>query len=92
MDQTNVLPFAARKELPKQASPAARMNNLMSVCGFRTQAELINNAITMLEWAVETVQRGNQVAAFNEASKSYEVVDMPVLQKVAAGMSARAPK
>lgn len=84
MDQTNVVQFAAgNRNVRKQASPAARMQDLMQACGFRTQEELINNALTMFAWAVETVQRGNQVASFNEAAKTYEVVAMPALQGIA---------
>lgn len=89
MDQTNVVQFAAgNRKFPKQVGPAARMQDLMSACGFRTQEELINNALTMFAWAVETVQRGNQVASFNEAAMKYEVVAMPALRTVAERASA----
>jgi hypothetical protein len=93
MDQTNVIPFATQgKDLPTQISPDARMRELMSACGFRTREELINNAITMFEWAVQTVQQGNQVASFNEAAKSYVVVNMPALHVVAEKVSSTEAK
>lgn len=73
----------SRLQVEVSAEQLAHIQALMSVCGFRTQKELINNAITMFEWAVEEVQRGNAVASFNKAGNTYEVLGMPALKAAA---------
>jgi hypothetical protein len=45
--------------------------------------ELVNNAFTILEWAVDETKAGNEIAAVNEGEEVYRVLVMPVLQRVA---------
>ena len=50
----------------------------------KTDQELIDNAITMLQWGVEQVRRKRQVASLDAESKSYRVLQMPALRHAAA--------
>jgi hypothetical protein len=45
-----------------------------------TDQELLDNAITMLQWGIEQVRQERQVASFDARSKSYRVLQMPALQ------------
>lgn len=74
---------SSRLQIEVSPPQLAHIQALMSVCDFRTQKELINNALTLFEWAVEEVQRGNDVAAFNRDNNSYEVLRMPALKTAA---------
>jgi hypothetical protein len=54
--------------------------------------DLVNNALTILEWAVEEIKKGNEVATINERDSQYNVLLNPLLQRVAALRSARNEK
>lgn len=56
---------------------------LQSDTGSESMKELINNALTMLEWAVKEVKAGNEIAAVNEDDKIYRVFITPLLERVA---------
>jgi hypothetical protein len=45
--------------------------------------DLVNNALTLLEWAVDETAKGNEIAALNEDDTNYRVLVMPLLQHVA---------
>lgn len=60
-------------------SQVATLENLMVVCGLDTRKDLVNNSLTLLEWAVEQVRLGKEVAALNREEKSYEILRMPAL-------------
>ena len=42
------------------------LEELMKVCGVSTKKELFNNALTLLEWAVREVRKGNSIASVND--------------------------
>jgi hypothetical protein len=44
---------------------------------------LMNNALSIFEWCVEETKRGNEIAAVNEAEKTYRVLITPLLQSLA---------
>ena len=44
--------------------------------------DLVNNAFTVLEWAVEETKAGNEIAAVNEKEQVYRVLAMPILRRV----------
>ena len=48
-----------------------------------TDQELLDNAMTMLQWGVEQVRQKRQVASFDAERKSYRVLQMPALQNAA---------
>jgi hypothetical protein len=45
--------------------------------------DLVNNALTLLEWAVDETAKGNEIAAVNEDETTYRVLVTPLLQHVA---------
>jgi hypothetical protein len=59
-----------------------------------TDQDLLDNAITMLQWGVEQVRQKRQVASFDAGTKSYRVLQMPALQHAHApiAMAASARK
>lgn len=64
----------------------ARIQELKDLQGeTRTDSmkELVNTALTMLEWAVKEVGNGNEIAAINEDEKAYRVFITPLLERVA---------
>ncbi len=66
--------------------PEERVNELKSLqtqTNSETMKELFNSALTMLEWAIEEVKHGNEIAAVNEEAKMYRVFVTPALERVA---------
>ena len=59
------------------------LKQLKEETGSETLKELFNNALTMLEWAVEEIKAGNEIAAVNEQEKVYRVFVTPLLERVA---------
>ena len=56
---------------------------LMKRTGIRTKKDLINNALTIFEWAVNERARGRIIASVDEEEKKYKEILMPVLEHVA---------
>jgi hypothetical protein len=48
-----------------------------------TMKDLVNNAFTILEWAVDETKAGNEIAAVNESDQVYRVLITPILQRAA---------
>jgi hypothetical protein len=51
--------------------------------GASSMKDLINHALSMLEWAVDETAKGNEIAAVNEDQSAYRVLVTPLLQHVA---------
>ena len=66
------------------------LEELMRVCDIATKKELFNNALTLLEWAVREVRKGNSIASVNEEEERYRHLEMPVLSNAAARSLVRA--
>ena len=61
----------------------ASFNELKDRTGASTMKDLINNALTILEWLVNETAHGNDIAAVNESGTAYRVLITPLLQHVA---------
>lgn len=56
---------------------------LMAEADLETYKELFNNALTLLEWAIEEVKAGRDLASVDEGQESYRALVMPILKRVA---------
>ena len=59
------------------------LKRFLNVTGTETMKDLVNNAFTLLEWAVDETKAGNEIAAVNEDEQVYRVLVTPILQRVA---------
>jgi len=48
-----------------------------------TKKDLINNAITLLKWAVRQRQQGRVLCSYSESGGILRELEMPILQRVA---------
>jgi hypothetical protein len=55
---------------------------MMQKCNVGTRKELINNALTILEWAIEETEQGNDVVAIDREEKQFFALRMPILNSV----------
>jgi hypothetical protein len=58
------------------------LKQLQGDTGAESMKELVNNAFTILEWAVNEIKNGNEIAAVSEKDKTYRVLVMPLLQRI----------
>lgn len=59
------------------------LERLMRSCDIATKKELMNNALTLLEWAVGEVVKGNIIISLNERENRYRELQMPIFFNVA---------
>jgi hypothetical protein len=65
------------------------LDRLMAFCHLKTRKALFDNAIMLLEWAVQEVRAGNEIASYNRSSDHVEAVRFPVLDNAARRAKAR---
>jgi len=76
-------PEKVRVQFDLAPTQVAALEELMTICGLDTRKDLVNNALTLLEWAVTQVRAGKEIAALSKAEKNYEVLRMPALMAAA---------
>jgi hypothetical protein len=59
------------------------LKDLQAAAGAENMKELVNNALTILEWAIKEVKNGNEIAAVNENDQVYRVLITPLLERAA---------
>lgn len=59
------------------------LKELQAETSSETIKELINNALSMLEWAVNEVKAGNEIAAVDENERVRRIIVTPLLTRVA---------
>ena len=64
-------------EMPKEN--ADRLEELAEQ-GRVTKKEIISNALTLFEWAIEEVQRGRIIASVDEEGERYKEIVLPLLK------------
>jgi hypothetical protein len=67
-------------------SQVEALENLMTVCALDTRKDLVNNAITLLEWAVGQVKLGKEIVSLDREERSYEVLRTPALMAAARSL------
>ncbi|EPR7090088.1 hypothetical protein ACU79H_004286 [Vibrio fluvialis] len=58
------------------------LEEMMLKCGVSTRKELFNNALTILEWAIEESEMGHEVASIDRTDKQFFALRMPILTEV----------
>ncbi|MFZ5453219.1 MAG: hypothetical protein ACOZF2_15275 [Thermodesulfobacteriota bacterium] len=58
------------------------LEELMKKVGIKTKKDLLNNALTLLEWAVNERKAGRIIASIDEEEQKYKEVIMPILSNV----------
>jgi hypothetical protein len=67
------------------------LQSLKQSSGLKTDEELFNNALSILDWAVQEVQKGHIIASVDEAGKTYTELRMQVLKHVASAEAPTSP-
>lgn len=68
-------------DLPEER--LAELQKLMDLCGLTSRKDLFNNALTLMEWAVQERAQGRRIASVSTDEKSYRELQMPSLMHAA---------
>lgn len=74
----------ARIQLEIPEEKLRELEALMEKCGIKTKKELINNALTLLDWAVNEKRTGRIIASFDQEKDTVREIVMPILSSSAA--------
>jgi hypothetical protein len=77
-DLDSSAPVRIQFELSQEG--AKELDDLLRITGVRTKKDLVNNALTLLKWAVKETRNGNMIAAVDDKKQTYKELAMPVLQ------------
>lgn len=67
-------------ELPEDK--VKQIEALMEESGLKTKKDYINNALTLLEWAMREVKSGGAIASVDEREKRYKEILLPALENI----------
>jgi hypothetical protein len=73
---------AARLQFELSHEKLDEFDRLQMEGGFETRKELLNNALTLLGWAMRHVKDGHTVAAIDDKSSRFYELQMPFLTHV----------
>ncbi len=59
--------------------------------GLRTHKDLLNNSLTLLDWAVQQREAGRVIASVDERTKDYKELQMPAVEHAVVRARAAAP-
>ncbi len=71
-----------RLQIEINQSQKEELEHLVELTGLRTKKELLNNALTLLKWAVRERARGSSICSVNEKAGVYKELQMPILENV----------
>ena len=69
---------------------ARELDEFANTYGFATRKDLVNTALSLLQWAVDEVKTGRIVASVDEKNMRYKQIDLPAF-KLAASHAAANP-
>lgn len=72
----------ARMQIRMSDEKFKHIQELMQEIGIENQKELINEALTLYEWAVNQKKIGRIITSMNEKEKTFKEVETPILSKV----------
>jgi hypothetical protein len=81
--QGSILMDNVRFQFELPAARAKEIEELMRECGVETKKDFINNALSLLKWAIRETKRGNSIASVDEKNGKYREINMPILSAVA---------
>lgn len=58
------------------------LEQLMNRAGISTKKELLNNALTLLEWVVGEKSRGHTIASVDEPTQRFKELAMPIFSNI----------
>ena len=58
-----------------------RLNEMVASYGCKDKRDLVNTAITLLEWSIKQVRKGRAIACVDEERGKYKTLTMPIFDR-----------
>ena len=78
-----------RLQIELSEEKVRQLEELLRDTGLATKKELVNNALTLLMWAVRETTAGRTIVSLDEDSKRYKEVLLPALENAASVAASR---
>ncbi len=75
--------YMIRIQFDFPAEKIKELDGLMQEVNVKTRKDLINNALTLFQWAVEEKKAGNTLVSMNERTNRIREIVMPTLSSIA---------
>jgi hypothetical protein len=72
----------AREQFELSETHSRLLTKLMEECELPTKKATLENALTILGWAVKEIKNGRTIASVDEQEKRYRELTMPALEAV----------
>ena len=69
----------ARLQFELSSDALAELDHLQAVGGFQTRKDLLNNALTLMSWAIQHAHAGHAVIAIDDKAGAAHELNMPFL-------------
>jgi hypothetical protein len=69
-----------RLQIELSTDKLRQLEDLMEDTGLATKKDLVNNALTLLTWAVRETKIGRKIVSLDEQSKQYKEILLPALE------------
>jgi hypothetical protein len=79
--------ITTRIQLEAKPERIAELEGLMLQTDIRTKADLVNDALTLFEWAIKERRTGRIIASLDEATQRYKQVLLPSVERTAPAES-----
>jgi hypothetical protein len=70
-----------RKNFEFSPQVVALIDQLRSICGVRSEREIVEEALALLGWAVTEARKGNAIGSFDERESRLREITSPALTK-----------
>jgi hypothetical protein len=78
--RTDSVASGARLQIELSPQKLTQLEELMESTGLATKKDLINNALTLLTWAVRETKNGRMIVSLDGESKQYKEILLPALE------------
>jgi hypothetical protein len=85
----NQITTAVRLQIELSEEKVRQLEALLADTKLATKKELVNNALTLLTWAVRETKAGRRIVSIDEETKYYKEVLLPALEHPALEAESR---
>jgi hypothetical protein len=78
-----------RLQIELSTEKLRQFEELMEDTGLATKKDLVNNALTLLTWAVRETKNGRKIVSLDEHTKQYKEILLPAIENIAPSLRPR---
>lgn len=80
-----------RIQLDVSVARLKQIKDLIRIADFKNYPDMLNNAVSLMGWAIRHVQEGRVIVAFDERRNAMKELSMPFLEHIARSRESEKP-